>query len=571
VAWRQTLRQKLAACGERELEQTLSVLLADRDLDSSLRIETARELLRVLPARLPHTLPAMLAGLAKDPVFIISGHFWQDAGGVVSRTAGSEDWIARLEPNTARFIASHGARALGSLADSRKEFDALLTKLPLLADDRKRLQESAERMCLLASAGEPALHTDLLGQELKGSHSAALRTALLKYPAKLTPQLVRGLMASGSSPEDTDAMANCVQWWAVHGDKELKTAFAAAAGTDAGIASGLIRAWQGDLKDLSNQPWFKSGDKTQVKEAMALPGIDISQAFAWGSGQLGDEAAGELLLETQPAGDAAKFLLERANRDASSVGEPLIARCLEQIAGNWGLEGLRKYAGSLPADQTRGIMDLTRASEDPVLALRDIQNTPSEFRERARRTAYEALAQKGPRDVQNWLATLPDGEEREQALQFYATTFESAALDPAIRAWLSSMPGKAPPGAAAAIKTVAESLALTDPAEANEWLGSIKNPELQAEAAVAFGQRWMRVDPPAFSQWINEFPASPLRDRLVLTLVRDLASDPERAFKWAATISDPDTRNEAVRAAHDIWRRTDPAAAEAALHSSVTP
>ena len=91
--------------------------------------------------------------------------------------------------------------------------------------------------------------------------------------------------------------------------------------------------------------------------------------------------------------------------------------------------------------------------------------------------------------------------------------------------------------------------------------------------------QWLTSDPGAASAWLDAQPAAPWKDRAADTLATATAGDdPQRAFAWVESISDPATRDSARLNCWREWNKLDPAAAESwadahhpELRTTITP
>lgn len=90
-----------------------------------------------------------------------------------------------------------------------------------------------------------------------------------------------------------------------------------------------------------------------------------------------------------------------------------------------------------------------------------------------------------------------------------------------------------------------------DPAAAVAWAASLP-PGSNVETGVAAG--WAVFDEKAASQWVSSLPQGSARDRAAAGLVNALASlEPEKAWKWAASIGTPETRIQSLQELAAKW------------------
>ncbi|MES2709448.1 MAG: hypothetical protein V4726_22810 [Verrucomicrobiota bacterium] len=100
-----------------------------------------------------------------------------------------------------------------------------------------------------------------------------------------------------------------------------------------------------------------------------------------------------------------------------------------------------------------------------------------------------------------------------------------------------------------------------------DWAAGLQDPVDQAAAWRAVSEAWTREDSWQASNWISSLPAGPGRDAAVQAMTSEIsAADPDLAWSWARSMTDPALRAEALASAAESWRRKDPAALEAALN-----
>jgi hypothetical protein len=80
---------------------------------------------------------------------------------------------------------------------------------------------------------------------------------------------------------------------------------------------------------------------------------------------------------------------------------------------------------------------------------------------------------------------------------------------------------------------------------------------------------WARSDAEKAARWVEQLPAGSTRDAAASEFaVRVVEADPESASIWAASIGDPNRRENALRATHQKWKAIDKAAAVQWLRST---
>jgi hypothetical protein len=114
---------------------------------------------------------------------------------------------------------------------------------------------------------------------------------------------------------------------------------------------------------------------------------------------------------------------------------------------------------------------------------------------------------------------------------------------------------------------VAKNWAMTDPASAATWAAKIdaqSNNSAPAEnsqegtlLATAI-RSWTTYDLDSAGQFLNLLPTSPTKDPAVaIFALRASQEDPQGAFQWVSTISDPQMRNGLTQALSLLWMQQD--------------
>lgn len=117
-----------------------------------------------------------------------------------------------------------------------------------------------------------------------------------------------------------------------------------------------------------------------------------------------------------------------------------------------------------------------------------------------------------------------------------------------------------------AVTTVAAGWGASDPLAALAWAAGQSDAGLREKAAGAAVESWAKEDAWGASQWLNDQPPGEQRDVAAHHLARVLRSDdPESAWVWAGSISDPAIRMEARAAVLRKWRDSSSADAQAAV------
>jgi hypothetical protein len=135
-------------------------------------------------------------------------------------------------------------------------------------------------------------------------------------------------------------------------------------------------------------------------------------------------------------------------------------------------------------------------------------------------------AEAAPAAAADWVAQLPVGPLRAEALDQVAIVWANQALENAA-AWARLLP----------------------PADRPRALGSI-------------AQEAVRTVPVKALQFALELPAAPLRDGLIRRAVAEwVTTDPEKAVAWARQLPDDTLRDEVLAATATAWSDHDPSAA----------
>ena len=105
------------------------------------------------------------------------------------------------------------------------------------------------------------------------------------------------------------------------------------------------------------------------------------------------------------------------------------------------------------------------------------------------------------------------------------------------------------------------------------WLQENEIENIESGVIHQITRSWSHDDRTSLGQWIEETPASPLKDSVISTEVQHRRyRDPASALALAESLSNPDARYKAMAGVADHWMRRDKnAAASAVLASSMPP
>jgi hypothetical protein len=117
-------------------------------------------------------------------------------------------------------------------------------------------------------------------------------------------------------------------------------------------------------------------------------------------------------------------------------------------------------------------------------------------------------------------------------------------------------------------QNLADTWGNSDPAAAAKWAAQIDQLAAAAGASSDSGDAllahvmddWSRADLNAAGQFINQMPASPVKDNAIASFAsRAAQDDPSAAMDWVATISDDQARQQAAQQVAKQWVKQDPA------------
>ncbi len=291
-------------------------------------------------------------------------------------------------------------------------------------------------------------------------------------------------------------------------------------------------------------------------------------------------------------GDAAQNLIDKIT--SPSLREELLKGMVDGYAGSIEkrLENFEKLQSSSKSPGQVTNLARQMASTDPERAFKWAQGLDSPDLQKSGVTAaLSSWAQNDPAAAAAKAAGLTDPAQREEAMRTVAAGWagsdEKAAL-----AWADGLAGKERSAALGALvqnlqmanpaqaqqvfqrftatldpgtapspesKGVARSLASTltenNPQQAITWAQGLPSGGLRDEAVAGIASKWAGYDAMATSQWVGGLPAGDGRDlaagQLVTAIARD---DPESAWAWATSITDPTKRRQAAAAALQSWK-----------------
>lgn len=166
------------------------------------------------------------------------------------------------------------------------------------------------------------------------------------------------------------------------------------------------------------------------------------------------------------------------------------------------------------------------------------------------------------------VAVLPSFPEEDRATYFASESESLAAKVPEFL--YQSLAGmKSSELRSQAVTNVLRSWATRDPFRAVAEIKKTNDLLLEVEGfrEVAYG--WSSVDSHRASEWVDDLDPGPSRNAASAGLAEELSGEqPDMAFQWAASITDPELRLHTLEQVLGAWRTSDPTEAEAALAGS---
>jgi hypothetical protein len=214
------------------------------------------------------------------------------------------------------------------------------------------------------------------------------------------------------------------------------------------------------------------------------------------------------------------------------------------------------------------------ASTDPAGALATVSAlSDSDPRDRAQKSAAtkalaDALSAQGDfTQAATFFNELPQGQMRTDAYSELAQQWTNISPTDAAT-WVEGITND-PTLKAAMGAEVAQNWAMTDPASAATWAAKIDaqdttpgNTENSPEGTLLATtiRAWTTYDLDSAGQFLNLLPTSPTKDPAVaIFALRASQEDPQGAFQWVSTISDPQMRNGLTVGLSLLWMQQDQA------------
>lgn len=183
-------------------------------------------------------------------------------------------------------------------------------------------------------------------------------------------------------------------------------------------------------------------------------------------------------------------------------------------------------------------------------ALGQVKNLPSEDKQQSARQAL--LREWARKDWRGWIAWERAHPDRR------ATTWPAGftiALQEAVFAKMNNIRQEEPVDSAELGAFMDEYLISMNGLEAAESVQT---------AGMLLLDKWVKADPENASAWLSRQKPGPIRDIAAATLAKaTIGEEPVPAMTWAASISDPARREEALVDSWKAWRALEPAPADA--------
>jgi hypothetical protein len=146
------------------------------------------------------------------------------------------------------------------------------------------------------------------------------------------------------------------------------------------------------------------------------------------------------------------------------------------------------------------------------------------------------MAQNDPASAASYVATLPEGKA------------QNSAATMVINQWTSS-----------------------DPAAASQWAAGFKG-EAREQALNTVIQGWASNDPEASGRWLSELPNDAAKQAAINTYLSRLTLQyPNYAATVVEGMTDESQRHASISSIFQVWKRSDPGAAEQWLGTTSLP
>ncbi len=210
----------------------------------------------------------------------------------------------------------------------------------------------------------------------------------------------------------------------------------------------------------------------------------------------------------------------------------------------------------------------TWASNDAPAAIASLERmSDPQLRADLLERVAENWAQSDPAAALTW-GKAGQGPERMRAVA--VALQKQAAADPVgtaatFQACLPMLNANQDDAASDIASEISEHYFKQDHAAAVAWTDQLPG-GLREAALGRIASEWVQEDPLPASQLISSLPAGAGRDAATVSLVSGIVNtDPEGAYHWAASMTDPESRLQTLTQCIQIWKDTNPTAARAAV------
>ncbi len=183
-------------------------------------------------------------------------------------------------------------------------------------------------------------------------------------------------------------------------------------------------------------------------------------------------------------------------------------------------------------------------------------------------TIASEMLEEGLDSAKAWVGTINDPDLKAGALSRVAESAVREDLEGAVE-WVTQFAGEE--AGRRAVNRVADEWAEDDPQAVLTWADSLPD-AAKAEAYGEAFEEWTRQDATAAGEYLTNMEASPARDSAVEEFATTLSrEEPATAIRWAETISNAETRTDALTQVGRSWYYRDREAATQWLETSGLP
>jgi hypothetical protein len=277
-----------------------------------------------------------------------------------------------------------------------------------------------------------------------------------------------------------------------------------------------------------------------------------------------DPQAAANLLTQMPSGDGS--LISSTKQISQNWAE------LDPVADlNW-LKYLNDASGTGAVSAVKSALEVNVvsiwANNNPNAALAYVESLGSadpQFDKLIAAVASSAAAA-DPVSAAAWLQSLPDDGTRSAALNSVVNQLITTNPQEALQLATQMSAG---PEQDSVYSKIISTWSATDPAAASDSLSVFPPGPALTSAAQNVAANWIQADPTAAANWIKSLPPGDIRDIGASEEAKALVtSNPSTAFAWATSIGNLQTATQRERSIIQVWGRSDPAAATAAVQAA---